>query len=47
MRTISIKPENVCSREMIIDIDESRFEDVFKSVVKAAKKAEPDFEVYK
>lgn len=38
---------NFMMQKMIIDIDESRFEDVFKSVVKAAKKAEPDFEVYK
>ena len=37
---------NFMTQKMIIDIDDSRFEEVFKAVVIAAKKAEPDFEVY-
>ena len=37
---------NFMTQKMIIDIDDIRFDEVFKAVVKAAKKAEPDFEVY-
>lgn len=36
---------NFMTQKMIIDIDEERFEDVFKVVVKTAKRVEPDFEV--
>ena len=36
---------NVLTQKMIIDIDDNRFDEVFKNVVKAAKRVEPDFEV--
>ena len=38
---------NFMTQKMILDIDDVRFEEVFKAVLKAAKKAEPDFEVLK
>ena len=36
---------NFMTQKMIIEIDDDRFEEVFKVVVKTAKKVEPDFEV--
>lgn len=38
---------NFMTQKMIIDIDDNNFDEVFKKVVKAAKKVEPDFEVLK
>lgn len=38
---------NFMTQKMIIDIDDKNFDEVFKKVVKAAKKVEPDFEVLK
>ena len=37
---------NFMTQKMIIDIDDDRFDEVFKLVVKTAKKVEPDFEVF-
>ena len=36
---------NYLTQKMIIDIDDDLFNEVFKVVVKTAKKVEPDFEV--
>jgi len=36
---------NFMTQKMIIDIDDDRFDEVFKIVVKTAKRVEPDFEV--
>lgn len=36
---------NFMTQKMIIDINDNEFDDVFKKVVKTAKKIEPDFEV--
>lgn len=36
---------NFMTQKMIIDIDDDRFNEVFKIVVKTAKRVEPDFEV--
>lgn len=36
---------NFMTQKMIIDIDDDRFEDVFKKAKKAGKKVESDFEV--
>lgn len=36
---------NFMTQKMIIDIDDSRYDEVFKLAVKAGKKAESDFEV--
>ena len=36
---------NFMTQKMVIDIDDDRFDEVFKVVVKTAKKVEPDFEV--
>ena len=36
---------NFMTQKMIIDIDDDKFDEVFKLVVKTAKKVEPDFEV--
>ena len=36
---------NFMTQKMIIDIDDSRFEEVLKAAIKAGKKAESDFEV--
>ena len=38
---------NFMTQKMIIDIEDSRFDDVFAKSVKVAKKVEPDFEVLK
>ena len=35
------------TQKMVLDIDDARFDEVYKLVLKAAKKAEPDFEVLK
>ena len=36
---------NFMTQKMIIDIDDDKFEEVLKKVIKVAKKVEPDFEV--
>lgn len=36
---------NFMTQKMIIDIDDNDFDNVFKKVIKTAKKVEPDFEV--
>ena len=36
---------NFMTQKMIIDIDDDKFDQTFKLVVKTAKKVEPDFEV--
>ena len=38
---------NFMTQKMVLDIDDARFDEVYKLVLKAAKKAEPDFEVLK
>ena len=38
---------NFMTQKMIIDINDSNFDDVFAKAVKVAKKVEPDFEVLK
>ena len=38
---------NFMTQKMIIDIEDSHFDDVFAKAVKVAKKVEPDFEVLK
>ena len=36
---------NFMTQKMILDIDDDKFEEVFKQVIKTAKRIEPDFEV--
>ena len=36
---------NFMTQKMIIDIDDNKFDEVFKKAMKVAKKIEPDFEV--
>ena len=36
---------NFMTQKMILDIEDSQYEEVYKKVVKTAKKVEPDFEV--
>lgn len=36
---------NFMTQKMILDIDDDKFDEVFKKVIKTAKKIEPDFEV--
>ena len=36
---------NFLTQKMILDIDDSHFDEIYKKVVKTAKKVEPDFEV--
>ena len=36
---------NFMTQKMIIDINDEKYDEVFKQVVKTAKKIEPDFEV--
>lgn len=38
---------NFMTQKMILDIDESRNEEILSEVIKKARKVEPDFEVYK
>ena len=38
---------NFMTQKMIIDINDSNFDDVFAKAVKVAKKVEPDFEILK
>lgn len=38
---------NFMTQKMIIDINDTNFDDVFAKAVKIAKKVEPDFEVLK
>lgn len=38
---------NFMTQKMILDIDESRNEEIISEVIKKARKVEPDFEVYK
>lgn len=38
---------NFMTQKMIIDINDDKFDEVFKQVVKTAKRVEPDFEVLK
>ena len=36
---------NFMTQKMILDIDDTQYEEVYKKVLKTAKRAEPDFEV--
>ena len=36
---------NFMTQKMILDIDDAQYEEVYKKVLKTAKRAEPDFEV--
>lgn len=36
---------NFMTQKMILDIDDDKFDEVYKQVLKTAKKIEPDFEV--
>ena len=36
---------NFMTQKMILDIEDSQYEEVYKKVVKTAKRVEPDFEV--
>ena len=36
---------NFMTQKMILDIDDDKFDEVFKNAIKLAKKIEPDFEV--
>ena len=36
---------NFMTQKMIIDIDDDKFDEVYKKAIKIAKKIEPDFEV--
>ena len=36
---------NFMTQKMILDIDDDKFDEVYKQVIKTAKKIEPDFEV--
>ena len=36
---------NFMTQKMILDIDDSQYEEVYKKVIKTAKRVEPDFEV--
>ena len=36
---------NFMTQKMIIDIDDNKFDEVFKKAINVAKKIEPDFEV--
>lgn len=38
---------NFMTQKMIIDINDTNFDDVFAKAIKVAKKVEPDFEVLK
>ena len=38
---------NFMTQKMVLDIDDNRYEEVYKQVLKTAKKVEPDFEVLK
>ena len=38
---------NFMTQKMLIDINDDKFEEVFKLALKAGKKVEPDFEVLK
>ena len=38
---------NFMTQKMVLDIDDDKFDEVYKQVIKAAKKIEPDFEVLK
>ena len=38
---------NFMTQKMIIDINDDKFDEVFKQAVKTAKRVEPDFEVLK
>ena len=38
---------NFMTQKMIIDINDTNFDDVFTKAIKVAKKVEPDFEVLK
>lgn len=38
---------NFMTQKMIIDINDEKFDEVFKQAVKVAKRVEPDFEVLK
>ena len=33
------------AQKMIVDADDSRFDDIMKEIVKVCKKVEPDFEI--
>ena len=37
---------NFMTQKMILDIDDAHFDEVYKQVIKTAKKVEPDFEVF-
>ena len=36
---------NFMTQKMILDIEDSQYDEVYKRVIKTAKKVEPDFEV--
>ena len=36
---------NFMTQKMILDIDDAQYEEVYKKVLKTAKRVEPDFEV--
>lgn len=36
---------NFMTQKMILDIDDAQYEEVYKKVIKTAKRVEPDFEV--
>ncbi len=38
---------NFMTQKMVIDINDEKFDEVFKQAVKVAKRVEPDFEVLK
>ena len=36
---------NFMTQKMILDIEDSQYDEIYKKVIKTAKKVEPDFEV--
>ena len=36
---------NFMTQKMILDIDDAQYEEVYKKVIKTAKRVEPDFEI--